>query len=49
MQNMSLKCMAVKNLNFSIQRWQTADILKIEKLQYFMMMQNRSLRRLGLL
>jgi len=44
---MSLKCMAAKNLNFNIQRWRTAAVLKIEKLQNFMMMQNRSLKLVG--
>jgi len=42
-QNMPLKCMAAKNLNFTIQKWRTAAILKTEKLQYFMMMQTGSL------
>jgi len=39
--------MAAKNLNFNIQRWRTAAVLKIEKLQNFMMMQNRSLKLVG--
>jgi len=39
--------MAAKNLNFNIQRWWTAAVLKIEKLQNFMMMQNRSLKLVG--
>jgi len=36
-QNVPLKCIAVKNLNLNIQKWQTAAILKIEKLQYSML------------
>ena len=40
---MSLKSLAVKN--FKIPRWQTAAILNIDKLQYLVMIQNRSLKR----
>jgi len=47
MQNVFVKCKAVKNFNFKIPRWQTAAIWKIEKLQYFMMMLNRSLKLVG--
>ena len=46
-QNMSLKCTAVENLNVNIPRSRTAAILKMEKLQYFMMTQNESLESVG--
>jgi len=46
-QNMSLKCTAVENLNVNIPRSRTAAILKMEKLQYFMMTQNQSLESVG--
>ena len=39
MQNVYLKWLAVKNFNFKIQRRQTTVVLKIDKLQYRMMMQ----------
>jgi len=38
-QNVSLTCTVVKNFNVKIPRWRTADILKIEKLHYLMMIQ----------
>jgi len=46
-QNVSLKWLAVKNFNSKIQRWRTAAILKINKLQCLMMMQNGSLKHIG--
>jgi len=43
-QNVSLKCKAVKNLNFNIPRWRTAAITQLEEMRYFMMMQNGCLK-----
>jgi len=45
-QNVFLKHGA-ENFNFKTPRWRTAAILKIEKLQYLMMIQNGSLKRDG--
>jgi len=45
----NMKCTVVKNFDFKIPGWQTAIILKINKLQYFnlMMMHNGSLKCIG--
>jgi len=45
--NVSLKWLAGKNFNFKILRWRTAAILKIDNLQYLMMMQNGSHKPIG--
>jgi len=45
--NVYLKWETVKTFNFKIMSWQTAAILKIEKLQYLTMIQNGSLKRTG--
>jgi len=47
MQNMSLKWLAVKNFIFRIPRWWIPAILKIDKWQYFMMMQKGFLKHIG--
>jgi len=39
--------LAITKSNFKIPRRRTAAILKIDKLQYLMMMQNGSLKRIG--
>jgi len=44
--NVSLKCMAVKKFNFKIPRWRTAGVLKIEKLQCLVMVDNGSQKRI---
>jgi len=47
MQNIFLKCTAVKNFSFKNRRWRTAAVLKIENSRYVITMQNGSRKRLS--